>query len=209
MATVASTIANGGVHHSPVFVSKIIGPQGQVIFDAKNVGGTQVISKDTADCETDLLHGVITGGTGTHAQLDGRDAAGKTGTTDNLADANFLEFTGGAQLAIFIWHGNPAGRVPGAGYGGQLPAGAAKDFMDHALAGQPALPLPDPGPACQRAGALINPQGRAAGDQGPTTQPVGPIAPVRPPPTVVITPPSTTTPTTPPTTVPSTTTPHP
>jgi penicillin-binding protein 1A len=209
MATVASTIANEGVHHSPVFVSKIVGPQGQVIFDAKNLPGTQVISKDTADCETDLLKGVITGGTGTAAQLNGRDAAGKTGTTDNLTDANFLEFTGGAQLADFIWHGNPAGRIPGAGFGGQTAAPASKDFMDHALAGQPALPLPDPGPACQRPGGTITPLGRVAG--GPGALPGGPSVPVGPPPTVVITPPSapptapqTTTPRTTPSTTPST-----
>ena len=203
MATVTSTIANEGVHHNPVFVSKIVGQQGQVIFDARNLPGTQVISKDTADCETDLLHGVITGGTGIAAQLNGRDAAGKTGTTDNLTDANFLEFTGGGQLADFIWHGNPAGRIPGAGFGGQTAAPASKDFMDHALAGQPALPLPDPGPACQRPGGTITPLGRVANQQA---LPGGPTEPVGPPPTVVITPPSTA-PHPPPTTSPATTTP--
>ncbi|HEV2994070.1 MAG TPA: transglycosylase domain-containing protein, partial [Acidimicrobiia bacterium] len=54
MATVASTIADEGMHHSPVFVSKIVGPAGQTIFDANTLPGQQVISKDTADCETDL-----------------------------------------------------------------------------------------------------------------------------------------------------------
>jgi penicillin-binding protein 1A len=189
MATVASTIAAEGVHHSPVFVSKILGPDGSVIFDDKNVPGTQVISKDTADCETDLLKGVITGGTGTGAALNGRDAAGKTGTTDNLADANFLEFTGGQQLADFIWHGNPAGRIPGAGYGGNFAATASKDFMNGALQGQPALPLPDPGPACARPGAIITENGRVTNLNGlsPSQTPV----PTAPPPIVVITPPPT------------------
>ncbi len=170
--------------------------------------GTQVISKDTADCETDLLKGVITGGTGTGAALNGRDAAGKTGTTDSQTDANFLEFT--PQLASFIWHGNPVGRVPGAGFGGNYPATVSRDFMNGALAGQPALPLPDPGPACQRPGANITPLGRLAGalptTGGGPTGPTGP-APVTPPPTVVITPPApaTTAPTTA-TTMPVTTT---
>ena len=40
-----------------------------------------------------MLHGVITGGTGTAAQLPGRDAAGKTGTTDSFGDAWFDGFT--------------------------------------------------------------------------------------------------------------------
>jgi membrane peptidoglycan carboxypeptidase len=191
MATVTATIADGGIHHSPVFVSKIIGPDGRVIFDDHNLPGTQVISKDTADCETDLLHGVITGGTGTGAALDGRDAAGKTGTTDNLSDANFLEFTGGAQLADFIWHGNPAGKIPGAGFGGQTAAPASRDFMNGALRGQPANPLPDPGPACARPGAVITENGRVANLNGlvPSGTPD-----TGPPPTIVITPPPTTQP---------------
>ena len=119
MATVASTIADEGMRHSPVFVSKIVGPAGQTIFDANTLPGQQVISKDTADCETDLLHGVITGGTGTGAALNGRDT-GKTGTADSQTDANFLEFTGGAQIADFIWHGNPQPRS-GRRVRGQLP----------------------------------------------------------------------------------------
>jgi len=205
MATVASTIADEGVHHPPLFVSRIVGPDGQIIFDAKNVQGQQVISKDTADCETDLLHGVITGGTGTGAALNGRDAAGKTGTTDNLTDANFLEFTGGAQLADFIWHGNPLAKVPGAGFGGATAAPASRDFMNGALQGQPALPLPDPGPACARPGGVITPIGRLANTQG--LVPGGGTTPqtVGPPPTVVIEPPTTQPPVTIPVTTPPTT----
>jgi membrane peptidoglycan carboxypeptidase len=201
MATVSATIAAEGVHHSPVFVAKILGPDGQVIFDDKNVPGTQVISKDSADCETDLLKGVITGGTGTNAALNGRDAAGKTGTTDNLSDANFLEFT--PQLADFVWHGNPVGRIPGAGFGGQAAAAASRDFMNGALQGQPALPLPDPGPACGRPGAFITENGRVTNLNGlfPGQTPV----PTTPPPTVVITPP----PTSPPPPPTTTTTPPP
>jgi membrane peptidoglycan carboxypeptidase len=185
MATVASTIADGGIHHSPVFVSKIIDANGQTIFDAKNLPGNQAISKDTADCETDLLKGVITGGTGTGAALNGRDAAGKTGTTDNLTDANFLEFTGGPQLVDFIWHGNPSGRVPGAGFGGNYPATASKDFMNGALGTQPALPLPNPGLSCLRPGETITPLGRVGGPQPGSASP----QPVQPPPVVVVPPP--------------------
>jgi len=202
MATVASTIADEGVHHSPVFVSKILGPDGSVIFDDKNVAGTQAITKDSADCETDLLHGVVTGGTGTNAQLNNRLVAGKTGTTDNLADANFLGFT--PQLATFVWHGSPLARVPGAGFGGQAAAGAFRDFMNSALEGQPALPLPDPGPACARPGAFITENGRITSLNGvfPGQTPV----PTTPPATVVITPPPTQ-PIPVPTTVPATTIP--
>jgi len=191
MATVASTVASGGIHHPPLFVSKIVGPEGQVIFDAKNVPGTRVISQDSADCETSMLQGVIQSGTGTGAALSGgRPVAGKTGTTDDQADANFLGFT--PQLATFIWHGNPNGRIPGAGFGGNYPASAFAKFMDGALQGQPNLPLPDPGPACARPGALITPLGRVASASLPAVGGGTPGPATTPPPTVVITPPTTT-----------------
>jgi membrane peptidoglycan carboxypeptidase len=192
MATVASTIASGGVEHDPLFVSKIV-QDGEVIFDAKDIPGKRAISADSAACETDLMRGVVTGGTGTAARLNGRQVAGKTGTTDNKADANFLGFT--PQLATFIWHGSIVGRVPGAGFGGQVPAGIFKRYMDAALAGQPAIPFPAPGPFCARPGAAITPNGRVATINGlfpgQTTLPTGPPATVVTTPTTV--PPTTTT----------------
>ena len=127
-----------------------------------------------------------------------RDAAGKTGTTDSRADANFLGIT--PQLVAFVWHGHALARIPGAGFGGQIPARIWKRFMDEALYGQPALPLPDPGPVCVTKGAKVSENGRGVpGSAEKTTRPVvtvppNPItAPPRPPPAVTVPP---TTPTT-------------
>ncbi len=193
MATVTSTIANGGEHHPAVFVSKIESPTGEVIFDAsKDVPGDQAISADTAACETDMLRGVITGGTGTAARLAGnRPVAGKTGTTDNKTDANFLGFT--PQLATFIWHGNALARVPGAGFGGQIPARIFKRYMDSALFGLPVAEFPLPGPSCDRPGASISENGRGVPSTTRSTPNTAPL----PEPTVppVTTPPAAPTPT--------------
>ncbi len=177
MATVASTIANGGVRHDPLFVSKIVAADGTVVFDAaKDVEGTRAISAEAAACEADMLQGVITSGTGTAARLsNGRPVAGKTGTTDNKADANFVGFT--PQLAVFIWHGNALAQVPGAGFGGQIPARIFKAFMEPALFGQPLLDFPDPGPFCDRQGAYVTEEGRGVPGVAPPTTPTtgGPI----------------------------------
>ena len=200
MATVASTIAAGGIHHDPLFVGKIVAPDGEVVFDAKNVPADRAISAETAACETDLMRGVITGGTGTAASLAGRPAAGKTGTTDNKADANFLGFT--PQLATFIWHGNALARVPGAGFGGQIPARIFKAYMDAALEGQPAEAFPAPGPACARKGAFITELGRVASMNGLFP---GETVPSTTPPSVVINTTTSTTPITLPTSTTSTT----
>jgi penicillin-binding protein 1A len=193
MATVASTIDNGGVHHPPVFVSSIETADGQVLFDAtKEVPATRAMSAEAAACEIDLLRGVISGGTGTAARLNGnRPVAGKTGTTDLKADANFLGFT--PQLAVFIWHGYPLAQVPGAGFGGQVPARIFKEFMDTALTFSPPADFPPPGPVCDRPGVYVSEKGRGVeqprSSRPSTTTPTSPAVVVTPP-TAPATPPT-------------------
>jgi membrane carboxypeptidase/penicillin-binding protein len=89
---------------------------------------------------TRILERNIEAGTGTRAQI-GRPAAGKTGTTDDFADAWFAGYT--PQLATVVWVGHPRARVPMldvhgiAVAGGTFPAAIWQGFMDAALAGQP------------------------------------------------------------------------
>jgi membrane peptidoglycan carboxypeptidase len=99
-----------------------------------------------------LLKGVITHGTAANSPLaDGREAAGKTGTTNDKAHGVwFIGFT--PQLATAVATGDPHcsggprcslnGRVIGGQYyqtvfGATLPAPIWKDAMDRALAGKP------------------------------------------------------------------------
>jgi penicillin-binding protein 1A len=189
MATVAATIANGGMHRPPIFISKIVSADGTVVFDGKNVPADRAIPADVAACEANLLRAVVTGGTGTRAQVPGRQVAGKTGTTDNRVDANFLGFT--PQLATFVWHGNYKTNNPAAGtagFGGEIPAMIFRAYMTDALEGQPAEDFPAPGPVCSRPGAFVGPSGRSAsaGIDFPT-------ASTEPPTTAVVAPPTTAT----------------
>ena len=195
MATYMSTVASGGVHHSPYFVQKIVGPDGNTLYQ-QSAEGDRVLTPDVADCEIDLLHGVVTGGTGTGAQLrDGRPVFGKTGTTDDEKNAAFYGGTYG-QLVAFVWYGDKDANLPGAGFGGNIPAHIWKVFMDAQLAGEPRVVLPPPGPVCSRAGAAVDEHGRHAGTPaGASTDQTSTTAP----PTPAITTPSTT-PTSPPTT---------
>ncbi len=168
MATVMATIASGGVHHSPFVVQKVVAPDGKVVFD-ENEPGDQVLHPDVAACEQNILRGVITGGTGTNAALASHTAFGKTGTTDQRADAWFIGAT--PQLATAVWFGNRLGNIAGAGFGGDSAAPIFKAFMDPALDGQPDLGIPPPGPVCARVGNSINPEG------GRTPAPVAPTLP--------------------------------
>jgi penicillin-binding protein 1A len=187
MATVAATIANGGIHHRPTFVHQITASDGTVVFDAEISAGERAIPADVAACETDILRDVITSGTGTAARLGTRPVAGKTGTTDAKTDANFLGFT--PQLATFVWHGDASGRVPGAGYGGEIPARIFQFFMTRALQGTEPEPFPDPGPVCDRPGKTIANAGRIdeplvepeAIEEPPAPIPTSPRAPTTSP----------------------------
>jgi membrane peptidoglycan carboxypeptidase len=142
-----------------------------------------VLPQDAADCEINLLHGVITSGTGNpNAVLaDNRPAFGKTGTTENKANAAFYGGTPG-QLVAFVWYGDKDANIPGAGFGGQKPAMMWKAFMDAELAGAPQVPLPDPGPVCSRPGRAISDSGQVSGApaQHAVPRPVIPSIPFSP-----------------------------
>ena len=80
-----------------------------------------------------VLKTVVTSGTGTAADY-GCPAAGKTGTSENLADAWFVGYT--PQLSTAVWVGYPQGNVPMAnGFGGTLAAPIWHDYMSSASNG--------------------------------------------------------------------------
>ncbi|HXY93045.1 MAG TPA: transglycosylase domain-containing protein [Acidimicrobiia bacterium] len=169
MATVAATLADDGVHHAPLFIERVVDSHGHTVVDNTHPRGTQVVAPDVVDCETDMLRGVIQDGTGTAAALDdGRDAAGKTGTTDDHGDAWFLGYT--PQLATVVWMGAPQAREPMTDvggievFGGTYPARVWKAFMDASLAGRPDVDLPAAGPVCDRPGASITDAGRGTSE---------------------------------------------
>ncbi|MGO1167381.1 MAG: transglycosylase domain-containing protein [Janibacter sp.] len=103
----------------------------------------QVIDKDIARGATDLLTNTMEEG-GTAAKMvldDGRDAAAKTGTTDNNKQSWFAGFT--PQLATSVWVGSPireyemtdvsiGGQHYPKVYGGTIAGPIWKEIMDEA-----------------------------------------------------------------------------
>ncbi len=159
MATVMGTIASGGVHHSPTVVQKVTFPDGKV--NQYGDPGTVVLDRDVANCEANVLRRVVTGGTGGNANVAGHTIFGKTGTTDNRADAWFIGAT--PQLATAVWFGNRTGNVPGAGFGGDSSAPIFRAFMSQALDGLPDVGLPPAGPVCARHEGVRRRERRARG----------------------------------------------
>lgn len=157
MANVGATIANGGQAMPLQFVQRITRQDGTVLFDMNEVRPTEAIGREVAACVSQMATSVVQYGTGTAARLD-RPVAGKTGTTDDLVDANFLGWT--PQLAAFVWYGNPQKLEPGAGFGGEVPARVFHDFMQKALDGQDAKDFPSGGDVCTRSSRTVSELGR-------------------------------------------------
>jgi 1A family penicillin-binding protein len=141
MASAYGTLANNGVHVTPMSITKIVDSSGATIFQA-SPSGTRVLTPQIAWATTNLLEGVVTGGTGTAARLSGREVAGKTGTTSNYQDAWFVGYT--PQLVTAVWMGYSKGSIPmrhvhgRAAFGGTFCAPIWHLFMAAALKGVPA-----------------------------------------------------------------------
>ena len=136
MASGYSTLANDGLAKSPIVVTRVEFPDGTVRHYAPETH--RVLTPDQAGRVTYALQQVVQGGTGAAANF-GRPAAGKTGTTQNNADAWFVGFT--PKLTAAVWMGYPQGLIPmtnihgiGKVQGGTLPARMWKAFMQSATA---------------------------------------------------------------------------
>ena len=139
MATAFATIANEGKYIEPTTVSHVETLSGETVRpDQETIPG--VISPGNLYLLNEALQDVITRGTGRGAYI-GRPAAGKTGTTDDHADAWFVGYT--PDLVAAVWVGYPQGRIPMTSvhgitvYGGTFPASIWRTFMLRALADVP------------------------------------------------------------------------
>jgi cell division protein FtsI (penicillin-binding protein 3) len=79
MLDVYSTIANGGLARPPRIVTATVDADGER-HDLPLAEPYPVVSTTTAAMVTDMLEGVVAGGTGVQAQIPGYAVAGKTGT---------------------------------------------------------------------------------------------------------------------------------
>jgi membrane peptidoglycan carboxypeptidase len=180
MAGAYATFANDGVHHRPYLVDRVVDRNGKLIFTGGDKG-TPVMSPEKAREETQVLRSVVQYGTGTAAALSDRAVAGKTGTSDNNANAWFDGYT--PQLTTVVWMGSPLGNVPMRSVGGKTASGASMyyrtvfggtypaliwhDFMQAALKDQPVLGFVPPDP--RQFGVISyvpNPVGSYTGSSG-------------------------------------------
>jgi penicillin-binding protein 1A len=149
LASAFGTWANRGIHHAPRLVEKVVDSQGRVIEELRRPQGAQVIAPQHADTMNMVLRRAVENGTGFRAQLDGREVAGKTGTTSDYTDARFVGYTTDLVTSVWLGYDNPARKLINlyglSGIsGGSVPAQIWHDFMDEATRDRPNAPFAVP-----------------------------------------------------------------
>ena len=154
MASAYSTFAGGGIHREPYSIESIERNsygQSEAVYD-REIGGSRVLTGNEAAVATQVLRGVVEDGTATmFHDLDeeiGRPSVGKTGTTDNFADAWYVGYT--PRLCTSVWVGYPEGRKSLVGVHGilepngeTLPMDVWSAYMARATQGDLELDFPE------------------------------------------------------------------
>jgi penicillin-binding protein 1A len=111
MASAYATLAAGGIYSKPMAIRKVVLPGGKI--DTQAGWGVPQRNRAVPDWVAAevvrILEENMTSGTGVGAYF-GKLAAGKTGTTDNYADAWFCGFVPGLEATV--WIGYPRGEIP-------------------------------------------------------------------------------------------------
>ncbi|MGG1311047.1 PBP1A family penicillin-binding protein [Cohnella laeviribosi] len=113
MARAYAAFANGGLLPTPHSISEITDASGDIVYEFKPPKNNRVMKEETAYYVTDILKGVVEGGTGKRAKISGRTVAGKTGTTQlglkgikdsaGNRDVWFVGYT--PELTAAVWMG--------------------------------------------------------------------------------------------------------
>lgn len=124
----------------PAFlVRQISDTRGAALFTRKPAAPTPVLDERVALAMNNIMGKVILSGTGTAARLD-RDAAGKTGTSEEYRDAWFVGYT--ADLTTGVWVGRDDDKPTGRITGGAIPADIWARYMRQAVKGTEPKPIP-------------------------------------------------------------------
>ncbi|MDQ0795212.1 transglycosylase domain-containing protein [Streptomyces sp. B1I3] len=157
MAGAYATFATSGKQNDPFSVTEVK-QKGEVIYQHKTVPKT-AMQRVIADNVTDVLQNVVEHGTGTPAQLPGRDVAGKTGTTDGNKSAWFVGYTPQISTAVSMFRLDDDEtkkdreflKMFGTGgeekiHGASFPAQIWHDYMAEAMKGMKVVDFPTPEP---------------------------------------------------------------
>ncbi|WP_180686058.1 transglycosylase domain-containing protein [Streptomyces gossypiisoli] len=157
MAGSYATFAASGKQRDPYSVQKVTDKDGTLY--EHEVQAEQAFTAKVADNVTDVLKTVVEDGTGSNAQLTGREVAGKTGTTDGNKSAWFVGYTPQLSTAISMFRYPDDENIKnrtflemyGTGnqksiHGASFPSEIWHDYMEQALKGEEPKAFPEPEP---------------------------------------------------------------
>jgi len=141
VASAYTIFPNGGTTRPLRALSRIVsgGQDVQIVSEKPRT----IARADTTFLVTNMMRSVLNEGTGAAARANGfvHDAAGKSGTTNDLRDAWFVGFT--PELLVVVWVGLDDNQPLGlSGTQAALPIWTT--FMKRALAGRPSVPFTVP-----------------------------------------------------------------
>ena len=138
MAMVSAAIANKGTVMKPYLVKDSRNSNLDIISQTQPEQLSQAVSPEVAAALTRMMTTVVRSGTGTAAQIQGIEVAGKTGTAQNVpGGAPHAWFTAFAPagdpriaVAVVVEHGGNAGSEA---FGGKVAAPIARQVMEAVL----------------------------------------------------------------------------
>ena len=165
LTTAYAMLDNGGLRITPTLIDRVQDRRGMTVYrhDTRECPGCQVdewvdgmmppvlpdprervVDARTAYQIVSMLEGVIQRGTGVSIRVVGKPLAGKTGTTNDAADAWFVGFSPDLVVGVYTGFDKPRTLGPGE-QGATVAAPVFRDFMLTALKNQPAIPfrIPD------------------------------------------------------------------
>ena len=135
MCMITSAVANGGVMMEPMLLKSVAAPDGEVRASYAPRAYETVMTAETSAVLKDYMRSVVTGGTGTRADIPGIAVCGKTGSAEKDGqedtDAWFVGFLDrqDTPYALSIV-------VENAGGGGSVAAPVARQIFEYMLSGR-------------------------------------------------------------------------
>jgi penicillin-binding protein 1A len=140
MVSAFATFANNGMAIAPHVIESIRGKDGKVRYRRRPQSLGQIVEPRYVAMINTMMQETLLTGTGRKADLAGRPAGGKTGTSQDFRDGWFVGYT--AQLVTAVWLGNDDSSPTRKMTGGGLPSEIWARFMKNAHRNVPVASLP-------------------------------------------------------------------
>jgi peptidoglycan glycosyltransferase len=128
-ALIAAAIANNGQQMRPYLIDTLQGSDLTQVIQAEPKVARTPVSPDVAEQLRTMMDGVVSGGTGTKARIDGYEVGGKTGTAQNGDSPDHGWFIGYARskdgqplvaVAVLLQNAGSGGSSEATSIGGQV-----------------------------------------------------------------------------------------